>query len=485
MKKRILKISVRPLCFCAVVFSLLLSGRSFAQLSSTEKEDIGFSSLQSALGGLMPTGAGVSVSQIEAPPLGSSNYRPDTSLFPGKTFSFPSGGATGISGHASTVGAYFYGSNSLAPAIGASANADNVTVYEVNDWLQSGFLRYTTTSALPAVESNDIQNHSWIGTTGNSTTDTQILQRMDFAIARDDFVAVFGLNNGSGTTLPNLMGQSYNGITVGLSNGNHSRGTTTIDGPGRTKPDIVVPTSATSWAAPTVSSAAGLIISAARATPALANAQTSEMVKSLLLAGASKDEPEFGGNWTHSSTQPLDSVYGAGELDIENSYDILTAGEFNSSTSSSAEETGWDFGAASSSSARYYFFDIHSDPESFTAVIAWNISVTATDTLAGFGTNYSFSSILPNLDLKLYAASGFAIGSLLGASVSTTDNVELIYLTELASGRYALEVTSNTTGTDYGLSWTTVVPEPATTWLFLLGGVALGCLILRKKAGGA
>lgn len=431
----------------------------------------------------MPTGEGVSVSQIEAPD-GSSNYRPDTSLFSGKTFSFPSGGTTGISSHASTVGAYFYGANSLAPAIGATSTSDSISVYEVNNWLQSGFLRYTTSSLLPAVESNDIQNHSWIGTTGNTTVDTQILQRMDYAIARDDFVAVFGLNNGSGTTLPNLMGQSYNGITVGLSNGNHSRGATTINGTGRTKPDLVVPTSTTSWATGTVSSAAGLIISAARATPSLSNAQTSEMVKSLLLAGASKDEPEFGGNWTHTSTQPLDSVYGAGELNIENSYDILAAGEFAASTSVSAEKTGWDFGAASSSTAQYYYFDINSNPDSFTAVLTWNINVTATDTTPGPGVSYSFSSILPNLDLKLYTASGFSIGSLLESSVSTVDNVELIYLTGLAPGRYALEVTSDTTGTDYGLSWITVVPEPGTVGLFLLGGIAVGGFVLRKKSRG-
>ena len=277
--------------FVGVVF---LASTAFAQLSTAEKADIGFTSLQTRLGVLMPTGAGVSVSQTEAPD-GSSNYRPDTSLFSGKTFAFPSSGTTGTSSHASTVGQYLYGANSLAASIGATANSDTVTVYEVNSWLQNGFLNYNLASALPLVELNDIQNHSWIGTTGNSTTDTQILGRMDYAIARDDFVAVFGLNNGSGTTLPNLMGQSYNGMTVGLSNGNHSRGTTTIDGTGRTKPDIVVPTSATSWAAATVSSAAGLVLGVARATPALSNAQTSEMVKALLLAGATKTESEFSG----------------------------------------------------------------------------------------------------------------------------------------------------------------------------------------------
>ncbi|MEI6339281.1 MAG: PEP-CTERM sorting domain-containing protein [Verrucomicrobiota bacterium] len=464
--------------FIGVVF---LASPAFAQLSTAEKADIGFTSLQTRLGVLMPTGAGVSVSQTEAPD-GSSNYRPDTSLFSGKTFAFPSLGTTGTSSHASTVGQYLYGANSLAASIGATANSDTVTVYEVNNWLQSGFLNYNLASALPLVESNDIQNHSWIGTTGNSTTDTQILGRMDYAIARDDFVAVFGLNNGSGTTLPNLMGQSYNGMTVGLSNGNHSRGTTTIDGTGRTKPDIVVPTSATSWAAATVSSAAGLVLGVARATPALSNAQTSEMVKALLLAGATKTESEFSGTWTHSSTQPLDAVYGAGELNVENSYDILTAGEYTASPSALAEKTGWDFGTASASSPNYFFFDLTSGQTnvSFTAVLTWNATVTATDTQPGPSVNYSFATIVPNLDLRLYNASGFTIGSLLESSVSTVDNTELIYRTGMSPGRYALALSSNTTGIDYGLAWISVIPEPGTISLLIIGGLGIGFQTFRR-----
>lgn len=472
------------LCLCW--FSLAsLCGSAFAQLNSTEKADIGFTSLQTSLGLSMPTGAGVSISQIEAPD-GSSNYRPDTTVFSGKSFLFPSGGTTGNSGHATTVGQYLYGSGSLAPAIGANATSDQVTVYEANNWLQSGYLRANTASALPLVESNDIQNHSWVGSTGNATTDSQILQRLDYAIARDDFVAVFGLNNGSGTTLPNLLGQAYNGITVGLSSGDHSRGTTTIDGAGRTKPDIVVPTSATSWATATVSSASGMILEVARTTSGLGNAQTSEMVKSLLMAGATKTESEFAGTWSHTSTQPLDAVYGAGELNVENSYGILVSGECNASTSVSANKTGWDFGTSSSSVTQYYFFDLVADPtgSSFTAVLSWNANVTATDTSPGPAVSYSFSTIVPNLDLRLYSATGFTIGSLLESSVSTIDNVELVYRTGITSGRYALAVSSATTGTEYGLSWITVVPEPGTIGLLLLGGLGVGIATARGRARG-
>jgi len=261
-------------------------GSASAQLSSTEKADIGFTALQSRLGASMPTGSGVSVSHVEAP-VGAA-YRPDTTLFSNQSFTFPSGGNTTASSHANSVGQYLYGPNSLSPDLGDNTSGNRVASYEANNWIGSGFLRLDANLIAPNVETNDIQNHSWIGTSGNVTIDTQILNRLDYAIARDDFLAVVGLNNGSGGAQPNLLAQGYNSISVGLSNGGHSRGTTTINGAGRTKPDIVVPAGVTSYATPTVGSAAALLIEVARSNGALANAQKSFVLKSLLMAGASK-----------------------------------------------------------------------------------------------------------------------------------------------------------------------------------------------------
>jgi len=234
----------------------------------------------------MPTGSGVSVSHVEAP-VGAA-YRPDTTLFSNQSFTFPSGGNTTASSHANSVGQYLYGPNSLSPDLGDNTSGNRVASYEANNWIGSGFLRLDANLIAPNVETNDIQNHSWIGTSGNVTIDTQILNRLDYAIARDDFLAVVGLNNGSGGAQPNLLAQGYNSISVGLSNGGHSRGTTTINGAGRTKPDIVVPAGVTSYATPTVGSAAALLIEVARSNGALANAQKSFVLKSLLMAGASK-----------------------------------------------------------------------------------------------------------------------------------------------------------------------------------------------------
>lgn len=459
---------------------LLFAQSSFAQLSTAEKDAIGYTALQSFLGPAMPTGAGVSAATVEATDL-TGAYRVDgsDSQLSGKTFVFPSGGNTSVSSHATTVARYLLGTSSLAPGIGNSTTTAN---YEVNNYLQSGSLRAGSSSLLPAVESRDIVNHSWVGSTGNTTFDTEIARRMDYAIQRDDFIATIGLNNGSGTSIPNLLASSYNGLIVGLSNGNHSRGTTQINGTGRTKPDIVIPTSATSWAAPTVASAAGLLLQTAR-TSGGTDADRSVVIKSALLAGAARSGPDIPFVWTNSTAQPLDSIYGAGQLNIFQSYQIMSAGRFSASASSNASSTGWDYGTASSSSERLYFFDI-STSGTFSVALTWNVDVTATDMQPGPGVSYAFTSSLADLNLRLYQAVGFSAGSTISSSLSTVDNVELISLPDLTAGRYAIGVTSNTNNVGYGLSWQ-VIPEPATWAVFLFGGVIVFVVRagrLREKA---
>lgn len=463
--------------FVCLIFS---THGSKAQLNSSQKEDIGFTALQLKLGAAMPTGAGVSVSQVEAPEA-STNYRPDASVFTDKNFIYGSGGSTGASSHATTVGRYFYGSSSLAPSIGVSPQ--RVTSYEANGFLGADFLRPSNFAALPNVENNDVQNHSWIG---SSASNIEILRRIDYAIQRDNFVATFGVNNGSSnlTSDSALMSGAYNGITVGLSNGNHSRGDVTLDGGTRTRPDIVVPTTATSWAAPTVGGAAALLIESARGTSGLGNADRSVVVKSLLLTGATRDEPEFGGNWSNSVTRPLDVVYGAGELNVLHSHDILVVGEHNASASSTVAATGWDLGTSSAVVPQLYFFDLGT-PDSFfeiAASLVWNRQITATDTDPRPQVSWSFTPSLANLNLRLFNADGFVLGSEIGASLSETDNVELLLANSLAPGRYAWQVTSDTSGIEYGFSWNveaiTAVPEPGVP---VLVSVGLLFLVFRRR----
>ena len=122
----------------------------------------------------------------------------------------------------------------------------------------------------------------------------------------------------------------YNGISVGVSDGTHRYGTTTYDGAGRTKPEIVAPggipgsnpaTQYTSFATPIVTAAAALLIDAAGSNAA---AKDQLSLKAILLAGADKS---ISANWDQTPTRPIDDVYGAGELDIYQSYFIQQGGQ--------------------------------------------------------------------------------------------------------------------------------------------------------------
>jgi len=451
-----------------------------AQLTAQQKADIGFTSLQSRLGAAMPTGANLSVRVVELPV--SGNYGPSTNNaeLAGKTFQFLSG-TTGVNSHATSVSRFLFGSQSLAPAIGNAAQGQTAGFSAVGDWLNNGFLNVNDAGLLPAVETRKLVSHSWVGAFEDPANDVLAIDRADFAVQRDGTIATYALNNGSNTAIPSLMASTYNGIVVGRSDGGHSRGTTTISGTGRVKPDIVVPTNATSWATPTVSSAAGLLVETARVLPGLTDGDRPQVVKSLLMAGAVKSGDTVPGswNWSNSQTQPLDSIYGAGQLNIENSYDILTAGRFAASGSALVGATGWDFGTTSSSAAGRYFFDVDAGGD-LTASLNWQRTMSAVDTKPGQGVVYAFSGTLANLDLRLFSASGFTLGSLVNASLSTVDNTELIWATGLAPGRYALEVSSSTNNVNYGLAWTVVVPEPG-TWALLAVAVAGGVAVRARR----
>ena len=408
------------------------------------KEDIGLTALLAELGGSAPTGAGIGISQVEGLDVG--NY-PATATDPeltGKTVTLKSG-ASGVSGHAVFVARSFCGStNGIAPGM------TQIDAYKVNNWLGTGFLRSGNSNAAPLVESRRIQNHSWIGTTSDQLDDEEILRRFDYAIQQDGFVAIVGLNNGNLNPLPELLAHSYNSISVGLPGGNHSAGLTTNEVAGRIKPEIVAPSAygAVSYSCGVVSGAAALLLQKADATPALVNARNnSEVIKALLLAGATKTQ--FPG-WTQTSTQPLDLIYGAGHLNIQNSYRLLVAGEQTPSGLVTVSNRGWDFAATTASPIRY-FFDVPAGYAltNFSVILTWNRKITDSNP----GPTFTMVVSVADLNLRLYNATGFTPGTQLDGSLSTIQNVEHIYTNTLSAGRYVLEVTSNTTSTDYALAW--------------------------------
>lgn len=429
----------------AFLVASLLAGSS-ASAQPQWHTDVGYIQLLNEFG-LVADGSGIEVAQVEAPSGG--NFMPNTALaeFSGKMFTQGSPGSALPSSHATNVATSFYGNTgSIAPGV------TDITNFEANDWLgnQLGF----NSGNDPLAQNFAVSNHSYIGN-GLSVADaTEILQRYDFAINQSGMVAVVGLNNGSGNPQPQLLAHAYNGITVGLTNGGHSRGTTTFYGAGRTKPDIVAPANTTSIATAEVSSGAAFLYDAAGG----GNGTQPEVVKAILMAGATKSEFL---TWDRTTTRPLDEVFGAGEMNVYNSYRILAGGESNGllvQPISASPNEAWDYNpAAIAGTPIFYDLELSAGGKDLSILLDWNIDVIDIDPTAVFNPTTS----LADMDLRLYDSTGGFLNVLLDSSLSTVDNVEHIFFPDLAPGRYTIEVRSNVNH-DYGIAWRVqAIPEPS------------------------
>jgi len=441
---------------CSMVMALLFVNHSIRVTAFTScllvlrlhadwKDEIGLTRLQVIAGSSLPTAPSAGLTQVEAQE--GSNYAPNSTstLFSGKTLTLKSG-ASGTSSHADHVARNFYASTSQVPG-GCS-----IDLYNANDWLGAGYLNFGISSA-PKLESRAVQNHSWVGSSGNSSYDTEIGRRLDFAINRDGFLCAVGLYN-QDTNTPvhaQLLCQTYNTISVGRDDGGHTKGLTTLDGAGRRKPDIVAPSAApeyaTSWTTPMVSGAAALLYQKLVSDYTPSFSDRPRVIKALLLASATKNTVP---DWGNSSDLPLDDVYGAGELNIHHAYHTLIAGKA-AAGSTRYGIRGWASDTVSSSSSKTYYFGIASGAPAtpFSAALTWHRVVT-NNIFFGWG---NLSSSLANLRLKLYQTDGTNLTTLLATSDSSVDNVELIHQPSLAPGDYALRVESSSSSTAYALAW--------------------------------
>jgi len=418
--------------------------------------DIGYTALVARLGaGNVPTGAGIGVGQVEAQE-STGNFGPNVAnaQFVGKNFT-PMSGPFGASGHATTVGTNLYGlTGSVAPGV------TNVWIWEAGNWATGGFLRTgsgTTPPALPPSSTMRIVNNSWIGDF-QSASNNDALRRLDFAIVRDGLVVVNGTNNGANSTAFPLMAYGYNGITVGIASGNHSNGTTPagVDGPGRRKPDLVAPNAFTSFSTPVVGAVAALLIETAATHPDLAGASAATgnlVTKAVLLAGATHREGWSNGTPTSGPTRgrtatPLDPLRGADLVNVDRSHRILTglpqAASITVPAAPSARHAGWDhLGSVPSGASRWWRFRLHQGVPEVSILATWHRSVAN-----GFASwnMQDFDLVLWRVDpaaglVPLVGDAGlgyFAAGNV--ESVSTIDNVEHLYLRDIAAGDYALEL---------------------------------------------
>ncbi len=406
--------------------------------------DIGHTKLAAELGAAMPTGAGIVLVQseannIESPP----NYLPQAGgpdsfagigTFAGKTFHPESGAGTEL-GHGVAVATFFYGNG-----IGVARSATEIHNYTAVD-----FITRLTDGNTPEIFPGRVQNHSWAGSLGDADEDLKAIRAFDFMLDRDQRIAVTGLSGGS---LAPLLGSTYHAIAAGTRSAVHSQTGTTTDGIGRMKPDLVVDVQYTSYASAIVAGSAAALLQEAIASGNAA-AERPQLLKAVLIAGASKQNlPQW---QRDAAAEPYDDVFGAGELDLYHAWHLLKGGQQPHSISVERSMQGWDFATSTTgTNGRRYFFTVPegSIAETFSAALVWHRDIT---NLLGF-----YFSSLPDLNLKLYAASGFTTGALISSSTSSVDNVEHLFLRHLPAGEYCIEVSAVADGYDFALAWQAV-----------------------------
>jgi len=339
---------------------------------------------------------------------------------------FPNSAGT-ESFHADSVGGNFYGNTGF----GVATNVFHVDNYEAGYFFNN---KINPGTGIPAV----IVNQSFLFSASDQTT---VDPAYDNYAASRKTLFVNGAGNG-GSISSNPPATSYNCIAVGDYAGSSSFGPTAD---GRSKPDITAPpsNSVTSFATPYVSGSAAILWQAGANTSATNNIS----IKALLLNGAIKPA-----DWTNGPVTPLDARYGAGIVNVFNSWKQLKGGLHASnetttvtsgnshppgaSTGNQTSIVGWDYNATLSTPTanqdkifHYYFNLTNGSPYTFTATLVWN--------------RQSGLSTINNLDLFLYDTSN---GSLILSSTSAVDNVEHLFVPQLASGRYDLQVLKHRIG---------------------------------------
>jgi hypothetical protein len=469
--------------FCAVFFGNMTARAQYL-------DEVGVTALRAVTTNL--DGTGIRVAQVEANNgdtngifHGTNSWEVSpaavgqpTALFTytsvlGTSTSFTNG-VGDESGHADAVGIFFYGTTnqySVDPSVaGVATNVAHADNYEAG-----GFYDNIIAAPSPPNINDPVVNQSFIFgyVPGQVSVATQrmIDTSYDNYAAQYNTLFVSGAGNGgpaAGTVAP--PSTCYNGISVGADGSTYSSVGPTEDN-GRAKPDITSPGLAglTSFSTPYVSGAAAVLKQAGlrgdggTSTNAAADIRT---LKSLLLNGAVKPA-----DWTNVAPSPLDPRYGAGVMNLFNSYEQLAGGKQNYTLSTSVTTNsphlptgaagtigalnGWDFNTNNSSATtdgvKHYYFNITNDVN--------NALFTATATLVW--NRQKNQAGINNLDLFLYNC---ANSNLVASSTSLVDNVEHLWLPQLPQSRYDLQVlkhggASVSANETYALAWA-FVPQP-------------------------
>jgi hypothetical protein len=472
-------------------FLVILLGSVINNVYAGYKEDIGYTKLAAELGTDIPTGRGVTVTQTESLSGEVPAYMPDINkpefkykVITDKSSPLPLGP---YSGHATGVARMFFGKHALANGI------THISCYSANGWLTEDFLNANHRSIEPKAANDRVANHSWIGGIKNENVVLNILKRIDWVINRDEFIQAVGIRNKPSPNSPMLSG-AFNVIAVGKSDGNNGRGSILLNRTytaGRPRPHIVTPNGTSSGSTPIVASAIALLVETGHNNPDLSadpntrftithnnkkvyNAERSEVIKAALMAGADRstnnttklkdDKPNDVVNYrtdnSHRSDNGLDTRYGAGQLNIYNSYKIISAGEQNREQDNPQSKgmisnRGFDyqpaFGKAVDSTTSTYHFKTDNVVSQLTAALVWNIKVDKGTVIAFPG-----KATVYNLDLALYKTVDRK-NILVMQSASIRDNTENLYVRLEPNSDYIIEVSAHNEEQvfewDYAIAW--------------------------------
>jgi hypothetical protein len=243
---------------------------------------------------------------------------------------------------------------------------------------------------------------------------------------------------------------------------------------------------------PVVAAAAALLIELGHTDPGLSrdpavrhtanrngdtitNAERSEVVKAALMAGADRvthnsvmidgitpNINDYRMNPEDRTADGLDRRYGAGQLNIYNSYHIIAAGEQNSGEDAPAAGgviagRGFDYdpffgGQGGSNSVATYYFTVDEAPVHLWAALVWNVDIDA-----GSGPYFVGSASLYDLDLLLYDVTVPTAPQLVAGSTGPGGNTENIWVELSGQRKYRLQVKPGAGqpafSWDYALTW--------------------------------
>lgn len=404
-------------------------------------EDIGYTALADRLGSSLPTGERASIDQTEASTAPEGElpvYLADDTLpsFPNTEIVDQSGiNSTEFSSHANSVAQRLAGtSNSQLP------NLMRIDAYEASHWITSVLRPFSV--APPVSGTGRIANHSWRGNAGNSGDNLEFLRRLDWLVAEDDYFQAIGAASVSSSL---LFAHAMNGVVVKNTASTTNMATTPLDDvyqAGRPAIHLVVPDTSPSNATGVVASSASLLTQIFNSL-----ALSPELLKAVLMAGAVRetqnqangDIQNYGAQLTSNG---LDFRYGAGQLNVLNSYEILAAGI--SPAGQGTTDSGFDFveNFGSLNQTASYPISI-AESGKLHVTLAWNLDLNTS------AFPFDPDPNLYDLNLALYDVTDGG-ETLISSSNSPIDNTENLMINLQAFRQYELRVSHQQQS---GFSW--------------------------------